>query len=73
MTQCENLDLIGNLGVKQYLNYRNSMFMEEVHRNGIKVWLLSSQLEYETIVQINCTNFLSACAQPLNVKGQNER
>lgn len=41
MSQCENLDLIGVLGVKPYLNYRNSMFMEEVLRNGIKVWLLS--------------------------------
>lgn len=73
MTQCENLDLIGVLGIKPYLNYRNSMFMEEVHRNGIKVWLLSSQLEYETILQINASEFLSGCAQPLNVKGQTER
>ncbi len=49
MTQCENLDLIGTLGIKPYLNHRNAMFMEEVHRNGIKVWLLSSSLEYDTI------------------------
>lgn len=42
MILCENLELIGILGIKPYLNYRNSLFMEEVHRNGIKVWLLSS-------------------------------
>lgn len=47
--------------------------MEEALRNGIKVWLLSSQLEYETILQINATEFLSGCSQPLNVKGQTER
>lgn len=50
MTLCENLDLIGILGIKPYLNYRNSMFMDEVFRNGIKVWLLSSELEYDTIL-----------------------
>lgn len=49
------------------------MFMEEVHRNGIKVWLLSSSLEYDTIQQINATEFLAGCSQPLNVKGQTER
>lgn len=73
MTQCENLDLIGILGVKQYLNYRNSMFMEEVLRNGVKVWLLSSQLEYETIIKVNATDFLSNCQHTHNVKGQSER
>lgn len=50
MSLCDNLELIGILGIKPYLNYRNSLFMEEVHRNGIKVWLLSSELEYETLL-----------------------
>ena len=50
MYHCENLELIGTLGMKPYINYRNSMFMEEAHRNGIKLWLLSSFLEFETIL-----------------------
>lgn len=69
MQWCETLDYIGTLGIKPYLNYRNSMFMEEVLRNGIKVWLLSSNSEQETILQINAAEFLSGCQQPLNVKG----
>jgi len=73
MTQCEGLEMIGTLGIKPYFNQRNAMFMEEAHRNGIKIWLLSSQLEYENILHINAAKFLASCSQPLNVKGKNER
>jgi hypothetical protein len=73
LSQCENLDLIGTIGVKRFLNRRNSMFLEEALKNGIKVWILSSTLEYETVTLTNAMEFLYSCTQPLNVKGLTER
>ena len=61
MNQCEELDLIGTIGIKPSLNRRNSMFMEEAYRNGIKIWMLGSLSEATNIIQINAAEFMSSC------------
>lgn len=50
MAQCEELDLIGTIGIKPSLNRRNSLFMEEAYRNGVKIWMLSNLPESTNIV-----------------------
>jgi hypothetical protein len=61
MAQCEELDLIGTIGIKPSLNRRNSLFMEEAYRNGVKIWMLSNLPESNNIVQINAAEFMSSC------------
>lgn len=61
LAHCEELDLIGTIGIKPNINRRNSLFMEEAHRNGVKIWMLSNFPESTNIVQINATEFMSNC------------
>ena len=61
MNHCDDLELIGTIGIKPSLNRRNSMFMEEAYRNGVKIWMLGSHSESSNIIQINAAEFTSSC------------
>ena len=37
-----NVELVGIIGFKSVINNRNSLLLDEVRRNGIKVFMLST-------------------------------
>ena len=49
----QNLDLIGVLGMKNATNTRDALLMEELRKNGVKLFLLSTDVTAENITDLN--------------------
>ena len=47
------LDLLGVLGLKSATNPRDALLMEELRKNGVKVFFMSTDALSETITDLN--------------------
>lgn len=61
------------MGINKQCNLRNSLVLEEAHRNGIKVWMITDDSEFRSLTDCNYLKFMQDCSQPFNIKGSNER
>ena len=43
MQYAQNIELLGIIGFKSVINNRNSLLLDEIRRNGIKVFMLSTE------------------------------
>ena len=68
-----NLDLIGVLGMKNATNTRDALLMEELRKNGVKLFLLSTDVTAENITDLNALKLFHNYRQPLNVTGRTDR
>ena len=68
-----NLDLIGVLGMKNATNTRDALLMEELRKNGVKLFLLSTDVTAENITDLNALKLFHNYRQPLNVTGHTDR
>jgi len=69
----QNLDLIGVLGMKNATNTRDALLMEELRKNGVKLFLLSTDVTAENITDLNALKLFHQYRQPLNVTGRTDR
>jgi len=69
----QNLDLIGVLGMKNATNTRDALLMEELRKNGVKLFLLSTDVSQENITDLNALKLFHNYRQPLNVTGRTDR
>ena len=68
-----NLDLLGVLGMKNATNTRDALLMEELRKNGVKLYLLSTDVTAENITDLNALKLFHNYRQPLNVTGRTDR
>ena len=69
----QNLDLLGVIGMKSVSNTRNALFMEELIKNGVKLFILNTDTTAETITDLNALKTFHKYRQPINVVGRSER
>ena len=67
------LDLIGIIGMKNASNTRDSLLMEELRKNGVKVFFISSDNSHENITDLNSLRLFHNYKHPLNVVGRTDR
>ena len=68
-----NLDLIGVLGMKNATNTRDALLMEELRKNGVKLFLLSTDVTAENVTDCNALKLFHNYRQPMNVTGNTDR
>ena len=67
------LKLIGIIGMKNASKARDSLLMEELRKNGVKVFFISSENSQENITDLNSLKLFQNYKQPLNVSGRTDR
>ena len=61
MLQASGLELIGILGFKKVINIRNSLVIDELRGNGIKLFLLTDDSYYENKTDYNAMRLFKNC------------
>lgn len=66
------MQLVGTLGMQKIVPLRNSLTVNDMIDNRVKVWLLSQYSQRKTMT--NCINLnLTEGLQRIDVRGRNER
>ena len=59
--------------MKNATNTRDALLMEELRRNGVKLFLLSTEITAENITDLNALKLFHNYRSPLNVVGKTDR
>lgn len=59
--------------MKNATNTRDALLMEELRKNGVKLFLLSADVTAENITDLNALKLFHNYRQPLNVVGNTDR
>lgn len=59
--------------MKNATNTRDALLMEELRKNGVKLFLLSTDVTAENITDLNALKLFHNYRQPLNVTGRTDR
>ena len=59
--------------MKNATNTRDALLMEELRKNGVKLFLLSTDVTAENITDMNALKLFHNYRHPLNVTGQTDR
>lgn len=59
--------------MKNATNTRDALLMEELRKNGVKLFLLSTDVSSENITDLNALKLFHNYRQPLNVTGHTDR
>lgn len=73
ISYCYNLEIVGVLGLRSAVNFRNSLVLDEMQKNGVGTWIINQESELPTLVDINAQQICQGFNNPLNVRGVNER
>ena len=73
MHYAQNVELLGILGFKSVINNRNSLLLDEIRRNGIKVFMLSTEDAQINITDCNAMRLFQDLNTPINVAGTTDR
>ena len=69
----QNLDFLGVIGMKNVTNTRDSLLMEEIRKNGVKLVLLSTDTTAENITDLNSLKMFNQYREPININGRTDR
>ena len=69
----QDLTFIGVFGLQVAFNYRDTLLIEDLRKNGIKLYMLSSEDADNVQTDVNAMNLLEGFTDPIQVKGQTER
>lgn len=67
------MKILGTLGLQDVYNARDALVVQDLMRNGIKLWMLSAEDEIQMVVNCNSMNLLNKESNPLIINGETER
>ncbi|CDW78012.1 adenylate and guanylate cyclase catalytic domain containing protein [Stylonychia lemnae] len=67
------LQTLGTIGLQEVFNIRDSLAVQDLINNGIKVWMLSREDEAIQIINSNAMKLLTEESNPMVINGQNEK
>lgn len=73
LTQASQLYLMGTLGLSPITNMRETLVLEELEKNGVKLWLFSEDTEQVNKVDYEAIDLFDNYHAPFKIKGTNER
>lgn len=68
-----DLTFIGVFGLQVAFNYRDTLVIEDLRRNGIKLYLLSGEDEDSVQTDCNAMNLFEGFTDPITILGETER
>lgn len=68
-----SLHLLGTLGLSPIYNIRDTLVLEELEKNGVKLWLISEDSERVNKVDYEAIDLYDNYLDPFKIKGVNER
>ena len=68
-----NLDFIGVFGLQVAFNYRDTLLIEDLRRNGIKLYMLNGEDKDNVSTDCNAMNLLEGFTEPIEISGETER
>jgi hypothetical protein len=73
LSMANNLTLLGTLGLRQSYRERDMLVLEDLERNGVKTWMMSSRHEQTDIIDYNAIHLFENYNPPLRITGLTER
>jgi magnesium-transporting ATPase (P-type) len=73
LTYMHDMKVLGTIGLQDIFNVRDTLVVKDIIRNGIKVWMLSSDDEIQMVVNCNSMNLMDKDSNPLIINGESER
>jgi len=68
-----DLKLVGIYGLQLAFNYRDSLVIEDLKKNGMKLYLLSQDAEDNVLTDCNAMNMLEGYDTPIKLEGSTDR
>ena len=69
----KDLQFIGCFGLQVAFNYRDTLLIEDLRRNGIKLYMLSGEDSDNVQTDCNAMNLLEGFTDPILIQGTTER
>lgn len=69
----KDLNFIGVCGLQVTFNYRDTLLIEDLRRNGIKLYMLSGEDNDNVQTDCNAMNLLEGFTDPIVIQGTTER
>jgi len=73
LSLARNLKLVGIYGLQLAFNYRDSLVIEDLKKNGMKLYLLSQDAEDNVLTDCNAMNMLEGYDTPIKLEGSADR
>ena len=73
LSLARDLKLVGIYGLQLAFNYRDSLVIEDLKKNGMKLYLLSQDAEDNVLTDCNAMNMLEGYDNPIKLEGTSDR
>ena len=73
LSYMNDMKILGVIGTQPVYNLRDTLVLEDLMKNGVRVWVLSEDDEIQTTVNMNALRLLNAESNPLIINGDAER
>ena len=73
LSLARDLKLVGIYGLQLAFNYRDSLVIEDLKKNGMKLYLLSQDAEDNVLTDCNAMNMLEGYDNPIKLEGNSDR
>lgn len=73
LSLARDLQLVGIYGLQLAFNYRDSLVIEDLKKNGMKLYLLSQDAEDNVLTDCNAMNMLEGYDNPIKLEGASDR
>lgn len=73
LSLAKDLQLVGIYGLQLAFNYRDSLVIEDLKKNGMKLYLLSQEDEDNVLTDCNAMNMLEGYDNPIKLEGSSDR
>jgi len=73
LSLAHDLKLVGIYGLQLAFNYRDSLVIEDLKKNGMKLYLLSQDAEDSVLTDCNAMNMLEGYDTPIRLEGVSDR
>ena len=73
LSLARDLKLVGIYGLQLAFNYRDSLVIEDLKKNGMKLYLLSQDAEDNVLTDCNAMNMLEGYDTPIKLEGTSDR
>jgi hypothetical protein len=65
--------LVGIIGLKNNINVRDALVLEELEKNGLKTWLISQKKAEKNMASYYGINLFDNSRKPFEIEGLSER
>ena len=68
-----DMKTLGVIGTQDLFNHRDALVLQDIVKNGIRLWMLEDEDEIQATVAMNALQLLNAESNPFIINGETER